>query len=189
MQLIRAHVTNYRPMENSDEFEIDPEVTCLVGKNESGKTSVLQALFRLNPITPAEFDEVLDFPSRLSRQLKGKPEGKMIPVVRATFRLSDDEIAEIEDDIGAGALTGRTITVSRGYRSQGRTIGFSHDEASIVRHLRGQLDIAPDGHPALADAATIVDFLEANGCDHGRPAGHHGHHAPAQPAVDHHHGV
>ena len=32
------------------EFAIDEKVTCLVGKNESGKTAILQALEKLNPV-------------------------------------------------------------------------------------------------------------------------------------------
>ena len=30
-------------------ISIQPDITCLVGKNESGKTAFVQALYRLNP--------------------------------------------------------------------------------------------------------------------------------------------
>ena len=43
-----AHVKNFRCIEDSEEFTV-ADVTCLVGKNESGKTSLLTALYRLNP--------------------------------------------------------------------------------------------------------------------------------------------
>jgi len=43
VQLVRAHITNYRSVEDSGEFAIEPHVTCLVGNNESGKTADLQA--------------------------------------------------------------------------------------------------------------------------------------------------
>ncbi|MEU8308955.1 AAA family ATPase [Actinomadura sp. NPDC048955] len=158
MQLLRAHITNYRPTEDSEEFEIDPEVTCLVGKNESGKTSILQALYRTNPISPAEFDEVLDFPSRMSKKLK---DPAPVTAIKATFRLADEEIAEIEDDLGPKALAGRILTVRHGYRFNDREFDFDIDEVAIVRHLRAQLDVALDGHASLAGAETIADFLEA----------------------------
>ncbi|MFJ4206177.1 hypothetical protein ACIP2Y_42060 [Streptomyces sviceus] len=64
MQLIKAQVTDYRSVEVSDIFEVEEDVTCLVGKNESGRTTLLQAPFRLNPVEPAGFDEVVDFPAR-----------------------------------------------------------------------------------------------------------------------------
>ena len=44
MQLRKARVTNFKIAEDSTEFTLD-RVTCLVGKNESGKTALLEALY------------------------------------------------------------------------------------------------------------------------------------------------
>ncbi len=160
MQLVRAHITNYRSVEDSGEFAIEPDVTCLVGKNESGKTADLQALYRLNPVeASAVFDEVVDFPSRLTRQRKQA--GKKIPAVSASFLLTEDEIATIEGDLGAGALVGPEFTVTTGYRYAGPTVAFRTDEAAIVRHLASQLDLALGAHPAVAEASTIAGFFAA----------------------------
>ena len=65
MQLIKAHVTNFRSVEDSGEFRIDP-VTCLVGKNEAGKTAILLAIAALNPhpSTPMKLDKERDYPRR-----------------------------------------------------------------------------------------------------------------------------
>lgn len=163
MQLVRAHITNYRSVEDSGEFEIESDVTCLVGKNESGKTADLQALYRLNPVEePAVFDEVIDFPSRLTRQRKQIPANEKIPAVTATFLLTEDEITTIETDLGAGALASPEITVTTGYRYYGgHTNDFRTGEAAIVRHLRSELDLALGGHPALANATAVADFLGA----------------------------
>src|SRR5207244_1254088 len=43
MRLKATHITNYKCIEDSGEFSVEP-VTCLVGKNESGKTAILEAL-------------------------------------------------------------------------------------------------------------------------------------------------
>jgi recombinational DNA repair ATPase RecF len=43
VKLANVHVTRYRSAEDSGPFTIEPDVTCLVGKNESGKTNILQA--------------------------------------------------------------------------------------------------------------------------------------------------
>ncbi|MGW5063004.1 AAA family ATPase [Streptomyces sp. NPDC004096] len=69
MKLINAQITKYRSVEDSQLFDIEPDVTALVGKNESGKTTILQALYRLNPVeASAQLDEVIDFPARLTRE-------------------------------------------------------------------------------------------------------------------------
>jgi ABC-type lipoprotein export system ATPase subunit len=161
VQLVRAHISNYRSAEDSGEFGIERDVTCLVGKNESGKTACLQALYRLNSVNDsAVFDEVIDFPSRLTRQRK-QAAAQRIPAVSATFVLSEDEIATIEDDLGADALVSREITVTTGYRYNGRTWDLGTDEAAIVRHLGSQLDLALGAHPAVAEATTVAGFLAA----------------------------
>jgi AAA15 family ATPase/GTPase len=48
MILKNVHVENFRSVEDSGEFELG-QVLCLVGKNEAGKTAVVQALAGLNP--------------------------------------------------------------------------------------------------------------------------------------------
>jgi len=150
---VRAHITNYRSVEDSGEFAVEPDVTCLVGKNESGKTADLQALYRVNPVdSSVVFDEVIDFPSRLTRQRKQTAAGKTIPAVTATFRLADGELATIENDLGAGALTSREFTVTTGYRYSGCTFDLRTDDAAIVRHLASELDVALGAHPAAIQA-------------------------------------
>jgi len=49
MKLISAQIRLFRNILDSTEVDIEDDVTCLVGKNESGKTAFLQALYRLNP--------------------------------------------------------------------------------------------------------------------------------------------
>src|SRR3989442_9583230 len=52
MKLIGAEVELFRNIINSTPVDIQPDVTSLVGKNESGKTAFLHALYRLNPARP-----------------------------------------------------------------------------------------------------------------------------------------
>ena len=60
MRIMSARVTSYKSVSDSGEFTLEPDVTCLVGKNESGKTAVLEAMYRLNPLPtghPETFEE------------------------------------------------------------------------------------------------------------------------------------
>lgn len=41
MRLNTVQITNFRSIDDSGEFTVE-DVTCLVGKNESGKTAVLE---------------------------------------------------------------------------------------------------------------------------------------------------
>jgi energy-coupling factor transporter ATP-binding protein EcfA2 len=151
----------YRSVEDSEKFTIEPDVTCLVGKNESGKTNVLQALYRINPVeSSAGFEEVIDFPSRLTRQRRKVPAGELIPVATAVFKYSSNELARIESDLGAGTLTTPEVTVSVGYRG-GRTVDHDYDEAAIVRHLCSALAVEETTTRALATQTTVAGLLQA----------------------------
>ena len=48
MRLLTVKVQDFRCVEDSTEFPI-ADVTCLVGKNESGKTALLKALHKIKP--------------------------------------------------------------------------------------------------------------------------------------------
>lgn len=63
MKLCRVRIWEFKSVWDSTPFEVD-RVTCLVGKNEAGKTALLTALYRLNPIVgdDSEFDVTDDHP-------------------------------------------------------------------------------------------------------------------------------
>ena len=63
MKLIKARVTNFRSVEDSEEFEIG-DLTCLVGKNEAGKTAILRAIQGIRPSDSFEYDRTRDYPRR-----------------------------------------------------------------------------------------------------------------------------
>jgi hypothetical protein len=159
MKLIRARVQNYRSIEDSGWVDIDKDITALVGKNESGKTAFMQALFKLNPIEPAAYDEVLDFPSRLTARRKATTDP--IPVCTAEFELDDEDVAGIEAVVGSGVLRSRFISVTLGYRYDARRFGVDLDEAVAVDHLRGALDLSAAARKTVNAATSISGLVEA----------------------------
>lgn len=161
MHLIQARITDYRSVEDSGTFDVEEDVTCLVGKNESGKTTLLQALFRLNPVESVGFDEVVDFPARKTRERKQLPADKKIPVVRAVFRFDDTEMKAIEAAFGPKAMTSPEFEVVIGYRDASKAFTFSLNESEVVKHLRSALDLPAGAAKAIGGAKTIADLLDA----------------------------
>lgn len=159
MRLIKARITDYRSVEDSETFDIEDDVTCLVGKNESGKTTLLQALYRLNPVEPVEFSEVIDYPARKTKERKSLPAGKMVPVIRATFRFDPDELEAITAELGPNVLRSPEFTVTAGYRSTKKTFDLQYDETAVVEHFRGALDLSATATKALESATTVSDLL------------------------------
>jgi len=46
MRLVRAHVTKFKSISDATPCNVGSTVTALVGKNESGKTAVFEAIYR-----------------------------------------------------------------------------------------------------------------------------------------------
>ena len=134
MKLTRARVTDYRSIDDSGWVDLD-NVTCMVGKNESGKTAFLSALKKLNPVDRVSGDfDLKDYPRkgyvRYRRQHKTDP----AVVLRVEFRLGEDEISRIEEEYGPGVVASPMVMVSKDYANS-RIWDIKLNEASLVRNL------------------------------------------------------
>ena len=76
--LKRFQVKNFRSIENSNWIPVE-RVTCFVGRNESGKTALLNAIYKLNPASPEPFNPLANFRVTASREiLKRAPTGQFV---------------------------------------------------------------------------------------------------------------
>jgi len=131
MKLIAFHVRDYKSTRDSNPIEVG-DVTCLVGKNESGKTSLLKALYKLNPIIPdhGKYDVVDEYPRadvEDYRQAIESGQRKHATVVTATFEVDDSEIETIEAEFSNGVLPDRKLTYSKLYDNS-TTVGLAVSE-------------------------------------------------------------
>ena len=152
MRLVRARVTNYKSIDDSGWVTVD-EVTCLVGKNESGKTAFLQALKRLNPVSGVNADfDLKDYPRKGYVRYKRAHKDEPAVVVCAEFELSEQEIGEIEAALGPGVLKSPSVVASKDYQNR-RSWEVDVDEQALVRHM-----VAKAGLPAeIAEQAETVE--------------------------------
>lgn len=136
MKLIRVRVQNYRSVEDSEEFEIG-DLTCLVGKNEAGKTALLSAMRGLKPSQPFEFDETIDYPRRFSTRFDDRHPDGTAEVIRTWWRLEDADKAAVEKRLGTGVLKGDTFQSHFGFRydNDSRMWEIEVDHAKALENL------------------------------------------------------
>lgn len=141
MRLTKVHVTNFQSIQDSTEFDVG-DVTCLVGKNEAGKTALLRAIYRLKPIVEADgdFDVTDDYPRRAVTDYQDEVEAARrspAQVVQATYALEADDIAAVEAAFGQKCLKDKkpTVTLQKGYSNKRTFGGLRVDAEATLKHL------------------------------------------------------
>src|SRR5438445_12011951 len=93
MKLRSFRVMNYRCVDDSGEVHVD-RIKTLVGKNESGKTSILKALHKFNPAMPEPYNGLKQFPRQRIHEYDDTP---VAIVVKFTLEpAANDDISRID---------------------------------------------------------------------------------------------
>jgi ABC-type cobalamin/Fe3+-siderophores transport system ATPase subunit len=160
MRLAKVRVTNFQSIQDSTEFDVG-DITCLVGKNEAGKTALLRAIYRLKPIVEADgkFDVIDDYPRRAVTDYQDDVDGgRRMPaqVVQATYVLETDDVAAVEDVFGKKCLEDKkpTVTLQKGYSNQHTSCGLRVDTVETLKHLVGSAGLLAPEEAALLKEKT-----------------------------------
>lgn len=168
MTLKRFRVTNFRSIMDSGWIECD-DVTSLVGVNEAGKSNVILALWKLNPVRDGEIDALHDMPTKHYAAWRATPE--KITFISADFELDGtltDKVATLCDcDKDAVAI----VNVRRTYDGK-RTVSFpnyrvvtnieAHYVTGIVSDARKQLMRLNEKTKAEAGIKAKIDSFYAD---------------------------
>lgn len=160
MRLKTAHIQNFRCVEDSEPFTVS-DVTCLVGKNESGKTSLLTALYRLNPHDDddREFDREQDYPRRKLVEYEDLHGDEAADVVVTQWVLDEDDIAAAKELVGDVAFDATEVTISRKYDEDQRNTWNTHaDETAALSHLIQTSMLHAEEKMALSGITTIAEL-------------------------------
>jgi hypothetical protein len=138
MLLTSALVRKFKSIDDSGVVRFEPDVTCLVGRNESGKTAFLEALARANPVAgdPCRFDELRDYP-RAQRTRQRSLIAGTVPV-SVSFELHGDDIEALWTRFGPGVLTSREVRLERAYSGRRRLI-VQQDDAGRASNAGREL--------------------------------------------------
>ena len=114
MRLSSFHVRVFRNIIDSGPIEVTDN-TCLVGKNEAGKSALIGALHRLNPAKPIALDLLEEYPRWLKKQHEISGEIQNAVPITATFEVEPDELQSLERSYGKGVLKSPQIVAKRKY--------------------------------------------------------------------------
>lgn len=116
MKLQNIEIHKYKSIEKKQSFELDPDVTILVGMNESGKTAILESIAKTNYFEPDEkfkFSKTHDYPRREKKKIDKS--GVDPKVVTCTYKCDEKLINEIEEDLGKDVISDFTFKITTKY--------------------------------------------------------------------------
>lgn len=112
MRLVEFRVQMYRSIIDSSWVKVNP-LTVVVGKNESGKTTLLKALHKLKPFLPEPYSMDSEWP-------RGRRQERNPKQVACTgrFQFTAGELNELEKLMGSRPATDSLVEISRSYEDK-----------------------------------------------------------------------
>jgi len=162
MRLIKAHATNYRNIIDSNEVDIG-QSTCLVGKNEAGKSAFLKALEGLRSTDKnfSQYGKIENYPRRHLADYDERHAGCEARVIRTVWELDDKDVAAVEAELGKSVLNTKSFTVSKTYEQEGTTWNLPFDEETAFQNLVKAHGLDADEAAAISTARTTEKAADA----------------------------
>jgi len=161
MDLHALRVQNYRCIDDSGWVSVG-ELTCILGKNESGKTAFMEAVAKLNPsYGDPDYEPYRDYPRQDWPEYSDRHEDDPDVVASARFDLDEAEVESIESEYAADLLADPVVTVHRTYGND-RHWEFEFDDAALLSHLLGEYDLPAEVRPHLREAESLSALRESD---------------------------
>ena len=163
MILIKSRVLTYKSIDDSESVKIEPDVTIIVGQNESGKTAFLQALHKAFPVEQnINYNVTEEYPRKGLNNYQKIHDDDPAVVCELTYELTPSEIKKINEDFGLKLLDSLTFTYSRKYKGSG-SVSISIPEKPLIDHLLKSSNITTEVKSALQGATSIAKMIELLG--------------------------
>ncbi|HRK27537.1 MAG TPA: AAA family ATPase [Chitinophagales bacterium] len=143
MKLTNVTIHKYKSFEQEQKFEVQDDVTILVGMNESGKTSVLEAIAKTNYFQndkKFKFNLTHDFPRREKKNIDKT--GEEPNAITCTYAISDELLSTVEKKVGKGVFTLKEFSVTTKYNNVSTYNNFTADFKKFIELKTTELGIS-----------------------------------------------
>lgn len=133
MKLNSVTIHKYKCIETEQSFEIENDITVLVGMNESGKTSALEAIAKTNYFQKDDkflFNKTHDYPRKEKKKLDKSGEDPI--AITSTYTISDKLKQEIAADIGEDVLQFEVFKYSSRFSNENVFEGVKADFQKFI---------------------------------------------------------
>ena len=165
MLLKKVTIHKYKSFMTEQTFDVESQITRIVGKNESGKTALLEALAKSNYFednAEFKFSKDLDYPrSELTKVRTENPS-----VLTCEYELSDEDVKSVEDVFAKGIISKQRFSVTSYYDNTSTSTGVSTDFGVFKDWLISAFGVGEQGkeliHAATDYSALVSVVSESN---------------------------
>jgi predicted ATPase len=156
MRLVKIQIQRFRNFTDAQTMQVEPDVTCLIGKNESGKTTILKALHRLNPANNADavFALAEEYPRRRLVQDRRKEQLENVEPITAWFSLEQQDLERVGAILGFDPPQEAQIRASRTYDGM-VLVQCECPVVTAVRAAGAAVGAQPEDVDAIAEASDL----------------------------------
>ena len=161
MKLTNVEIHKYKSIETDQSFNVENDITVLVGMNEAGKTSVLEAMAKVNYFTEDEnftFNSTHDYPRKEKKQSDKSGEDRV--AVTLTFSIDEERKKIINGDLGEGIFNIETFSYSKKYSNSDLYMGITTNDEKFFTEQAVKFEIDDDTTDELKNCKTLVEFNE-----------------------------
>ncbi len=164
MKLLSAHATNFRCIDDSNPVDIG-STTCLVGKNESGKTAFLKALEGLRSVDSGykEYNRTEDYPRRHLTRYDERHKEDDAQVIATVWQLEQDDKDALVDALGECAGEIDRVKIYKSYGSIEARWSVPIDESEVLQGLIERFNLTMEEKEPIRKVTrtdTCADVLE-----------------------------
>lgn len=143
MKLKKIEIHKYKSFEEKQSFDLEDDITILVGMNESGKTSALESVAKTNYFQNDDsfkFNVTHDYPRKEKKKMDKS--GVDPEAITCTYEISDEIIDQIENDLGKNTFKSRTFSITSKYSNGSTLSGVVVDKKAFIAAKTKELGIS-----------------------------------------------
>lgn len=164
IKLKNVVINKYKSFLEKQEIEIEDGVTRIVGKNESGKTALLEAMAKFNYFDPKDktftFNSTNDYPRGELKRYQQEYPNEDFDVITCTFELSDDLLNQISEDVGKDVFTSKSIIVAKTYNNSKKFYNISINIKNFIKQFLQNYTIEENMMQELIKSNSLEELVE-----------------------------
>ena len=154
-------INKYKSFLTKQTFNVEQGITRIVGKNESGKTAILEALAKFNYFEENDnfkFNPTFDYPK--SEFIDYQRSNQKVDVIECIFEIDEPLKRVIESDCGKGVLVKNSFKYAKNYSQGGTYSEYSVSFSAFVNYLIDSLELNKESTKHIKNAKDFNTLVQ-----------------------------